>query len=525
MTRLRAAASAVGKLLFSCYASVRQAGSRNDLNRAYRAIRGLVWLLLSAFFRRIEVSGLEHVPVTGGGIIVAWHPNALVDPALIFTTFPRRIAFGARHAIFGWPIIGRAARAIGAVPIYRAADLGDSMSEDARREANRKSLESMTRAVVSGNFTALFPEGLSHDDPSPRALRPGAARLYYQAVRETPPAGTPPVLLPVGLHYDDKKLFGSGVVIIYHPPLELDPMLAEPPPLQAGEDERRARYVALTQEVESTLKNIVHATDKWEINYLLHRARKLVRAERAARAGARLPPPSMVERVLAFRRLWTGYNELRATRPDEVQRLLARIRRYDTELEALGLDDHELDAPPGNSKLLGDIVLALCALFAYLVMPPVLVVGYLVNAPPALGVWAIAKWRSRADKDEATIKMLAGLVAFPLAWLVASVAMVAAVVRFGRLSDIWSPGGSMLAAAAFGLCALGALLTVHYQRFAIRTLGRLRLRATHAYQAPSLQRLRAERSALCDDMLRLAGDLDLPGQVLPDGRILDERTL
>ncbi len=71
-------------------------------SNAVRVVRFLVGL----FFRRVEVAGIEHVPATGGGLIVAWHPNALVDPGLIQAHFPKQIVFGARHGLFKLPILG-----------------------------------------------------------------------------------------------------------------------------------------------------------------------------------------------------------------------------------------------------------------------------------------------------------------------------------------------------------------------------------------------------------------------------------
>ena len=81
-----------------------------------RAAR-LVSFLLGLFFGRMEVTGTEHVPESGGGILIAWHPNGLLDPALIISTCPRAVVFGARHGLFSWPIVGRVMKALGTVPI------------------------------------------------------------------------------------------------------------------------------------------------------------------------------------------------------------------------------------------------------------------------------------------------------------------------------------------------------------------------------------------------------------------------
>jgi 1-acyl-sn-glycerol-3-phosphate acyltransferase len=492
------------------------------VSRSYRALVFAVRGLLHTFFRRIEVSGLENVPASSGGLIVAWHPNALVDPALIFISCPGQVVFGARHGIFSWPVIGRIVRAIGTVPIYRAEDSPGTATDDQRRSANQESLEALAAAVARGAFTVLFPEGLSHDDPSPRELKTGAARIYYQSVAETPPGKAPPVLLPVGLHYDEKHLFGSSALIVYHPPLVLDAELSTPPPPAAPEEDRRAQYRALTEKIEESLKNIVYATENWKLHHLLHRARKLVRAERAVRAGVRLPQPTMAEQVLAFRRLWTGYNERIQSHPDQVKQLLNRIRRYDRKLAALGIDDHELDSKPTAATGWNDALLVLQTLLVFVLLPPLVLFGLLVNVPPAVLVWLISKRRSQFEKDEATIKIFAGSVAFPVAWV------LVAVITAGTAGDLLASNGANVATSlsvgfiAFLAGAFGGYLTLHYARLAVLTIRKIRLRIMHRDHAAAFASLRATRSELCDEVLELATGLDLPGTVLPDGRVLDD---
>ena len=50
----------------------------------------------------------------------------------------------------------------------------------------------------------------------------------------------------------------------------------------------------------------------------------------------------------------------------------------------------------------------------------------------------------------------------------------------------------------------------------------IRLRGKHADEVESLERLRLERGEICDQMVRLATGLDLPGTVSADGRVIDE---
>jgi len=394
----------------------------------YRVAVSFVRWLLRIFFHRVEVTGLENIPEDGGGLVVSWHPNAIIDGGLVLAHFPRQIVLGARHGLFAWPVLGRLMRALKIVPVYRRQDFASS-DEEMRREANRKSLDVLAEAIAGGKFAALFPEGDSHDEPFPKELKTGAARLYYRARDLTPENAPPPVIIPIGLHYDQKRLLGSRVLVAIHPPLELDETLSAPPAQNASS---REQYRRLTEELELVLHQVVHATESWQQHHAMHRGRKLLRAERAHRAGASPPCPDMKERVLAFSRMWTGYNTRIGTHPKEIEQLFARVREYDEDMRELGLHDHELDSSPRLASPWLGAILVLQVMLVYLLLPPILILGYIVNMPTALAVLLVSKKAARKQKDEASLKLVAGAIAFPITWLV--VALLVALSAIGSSS-------------------------------------------------------------------------------------------
>jgi len=494
----------------------------------YRVAVSLVRWVLRVFFRTTDVTGLENVPEDGGGLVVSWHPNALVDAALILSFFPRRIVFGARHGLFTWPFLGRLMRALGTVPIYRRQDVPGN-DDNARQVANQKSLDALAGAVAGGSFAALFPEGDSHDEPAPTELKTGAARLYYRAceLALASPSGdsarTPPVIIPVGLHYDKKRVFGSRALVAFHPPIELTATLAEPPGSEASHEERRTRYRELTDELESTLREVVHATESWQHHHGLHRARKIMRAERAHRAGATLKRPDMKERVLAFSRLVAGYNERARTHPEEVEHLFERVLEYDEDLRELGIEDHELDASPRLASPWLAAILLFQAMLVYLLLPPILILGYVSNLPAALTVWGVAKSAARQHKDEASLKLVAGVIAFPLTWIV--VALLVALGNRG-LQMIYPdvPGAPVVTGlVAFCLSAVGAYVALNYQRYARQTLRSINVRLTRFRRKRALARLRLERGELYDAFVELGRGLELPGTITTDGRVIHSK--
>lgn len=483
-------------------------------HRAISAVR----LLLRAFFRRIEVSGSENVPKTGGGIVIAWHPNGLVDPALILTSFPRRIVFGARHGLFRVPGLGALMRSLGTVPIYRAED-NSASNPGVRREANRQSLEALAQAIALGSYSALFPEGVSHDDPQPKALRPGVARLYYRARQLADGAGPVPVIIPAGLHYDDKHVFRSTALVRFHPPLELPADLALTPTENEDPKLLEERTRRLVEVIERTLWEVVGATDDWRLHQAIARGRKLVRAERAARAGLEPGRPPMLERTIGFARVRAGYLARLQSHPEEVTRLRRRVEEYDADLRVLRLDDHDLDRNPRWASPWLAVLLGLQLASVFFLLPPIVLVGYIVNLPPVAALWLLARLFSRKAKDEATVKLLGGVVLFPLTWTLAGALAVyahdtlrATLVRLPQ-DPVWA------FVAAFSFAALGGVVALRYLRLAREAARSTRVRLTRRIRQRAIARLRAERAAICDELLHLAEGLDLPGRVQIDGRV------
>jgi 1-acyl-sn-glycerol-3-phosphate acyltransferase len=494
---------------------------------AYRRLRRFVGLLVKAFFRRVEVVGLENLPSDRGGVLVAWHPNGLVDPALILSAFPGAVVFGARSGLFRLPILGRLVHALGTVPIYRRegsrGEMGEvpAAPEEERRRRNDASLDALADRLASGSFSALFPEGMSHDAPGLIQLKTGAARLYYRA-RARAAIGRPaPVLVPVGLHYDQKRVFRSKALVVFHPPMQLPPSLDVSPDPDPDSEAARDLARRLTERIEQELKSVVLETDSWEMHDLLHRARKLIRAERAHRAGRDPGGASMDERIVGLSRVWVAYRERARTDPEQVAKLRTRVTRYDRDLRSLGIEDHELDQPPPVLRPGFLLLLASQVISVFLLLPPLLLVGYAVNLPTALLVSLIARRVGKEQKDIASLKLIAGAVLFPVTWALWGW-MAASLAGSARVQALlpWLPANALLAGGLMVvLCVVGALVMLLYLSLARATWRALRIRLTRETRARAFLRLGVERSRLCDTLLALAEGLELPGVVRPDGAV------
>jgi hypothetical protein len=216
-----------------------------------------------------------------------------------------------------------------------------------------------------------------------------------------------------------------------------------------------------------------------------------------------------------------AYRELVRRAPEAVAAYQRRLERYDGELRSLGVKDHELDEPPTRKGLVWVRTL-LQVVSVFVLLPPILLVGCVMNALPtmlvSLGARG-ARWKGKEEKDIATIKLLGGLVVFPATWALWGWLAV------WRADDLraalpWLPDSTAaLGAIAWALGIAGAIVMMLYIPLAVLALHALRVRVTRGVGARALLRLREERAQLCDDLLELAEGIELPGAVGRDGRV------
>jgi 1-acyl-sn-glycerol-3-phosphate acyltransferase len=110
----------------------------------YAFAKGIVGGLVRPLLR-LRVVGSEHVPPTGGLIVVANHISNL-DPPLLGAAFPRPVLYMAKKELFAIPLLGTLIANLGAFPVDRAA-------------GGTAALRASLRLLKAGNCVGVFPEG------------------------------------------------------------------------------------------------------------------------------------------------------------------------------------------------------------------------------------------------------------------------------------------------------------------------------------------------------------------------------
>ena len=365
-----------------------------------------MWLLpvLSALARiashiyyRVRFTG-PAIPA-GPVLLVANHPNSLIDPTLVVAAGSRPVRFLAKAPLFSDWKIGWLVRAAGAIPVYRRAD------DPSQMEKNEDVFRAVIDVLARGAVVGIFPEGISHSDPSIAPLKTGAARIALGAATHM---NRTPSIVPVGLSFRAKEIFRSDAYVVRGFPLAWGDLASRGP-----DDAEAVRE--LTSRIDTALRSVTVNLTSWEDHPVVECAVRVWEAEQRtqSRDAERLSRMEFTSATLA---------RVRATNDPLGLELVADVRRHDRRLRWLVLRPSDLVADVGADRavtwaarrlfLLLPLGIVLALVGAVLFWVPYQLTGIIVN-------------RLQLKQDvQSTWKLLIGFVLY-LAWLVALVFMIA----------------------------------------------------------------------------------------------------
>lgn len=376
----------------------------------------------SRIYYRFEVSG-PPLPKDGPLLVFANHPNSLFDPALVAAAARRPVRFLAKSTLFAHPWVGWLVRAAGAIPVYRRGEA------EGAAELNVSVFEAVFEELGRGAAIGIFPEGISHSEPSLAKLKTGTARIAlgsWERHRRVFP------LIPVGINLRDKGVFRSEAVAIRGEPIRWHDLAA-----RGACDEAAVR--ALTERIETALRQVTVNLERWRDRPLIETAESIWSAELdpAADPGDRARRAEQGARVLA---------DLRRRGERRWQRLARELTLHRRRLRRLGLQPADLDARVDLASAAGWAARRL-----HLLAPPVVAIALLSVGlfwlPYRVTDLAVAAARPASDQ-RSTYKLLAAVPIYllwiallvTLAWrylgAVTALALVAAAPPIG-VAGLW----------------------------------------------------------------------------------------
>jgi 1-acyl-sn-glycerol-3-phosphate acyltransferase len=360
------------------------------------ALAQLARLAVGLVTRRVEVIDADRIPADRPVLVVANHFNGFVDPLVVVHVLRRLPRFLAKSTL--WKILPlRPLLALaGIIPVHRRSDGGGG-------DANVASFEAAEKALRARQVVAIFPEGITHDEPRLATIRTGAARIALGA-RASGAAGL--AIVPIGLVFEDKVAVRTRVLARVGEPIDLD-AVAESLPDADGrlDDDDREAVRALTDLLTDALRRVTpDYADRWQ------HAELALAADIALRPEPRSPhdPVPLVDRERLAQRLVSSNHE------DDVR---LATQRYATRLHLVAVDDGDLLAQGGVVGWVRRLVtIGILLGFGYLLLLPALVPSIIPAA-----IVAVVGSQPASPVTKGTVRVLLGFVLFLATWITVAV--------------------------------------------------------------------------------------------------------
>ena len=439
-----------------------------------KIIVALVRLALRIYFQRIEVTGVEHVPLDTPVIFVLNHPNALVDPVFLLCLAPRDVSFLAKAPLFRMPVIGYLVKQLDSLPVYRHQDEGADVTK------NQETFVAARKLLARGGTIGICPEGVSHDAPGLKPIKTGAARISLAAVSTGEVNNLK--IVPAGLYYTSKTRFRSDALLYFGNPIDVEPVTLEPdgtPPREA------VRH--LSNQIEKALREVILDAKHEEELQTTARAERIFSS--ASNDGE---AESLKDELRLQQRFIKAYPIVQQRQPDRLRRLETRMMRYEEELNQAGVDTEEL-SPPGSTLRVFAAIVRRSILFLLMLGPAL--VGTITHYPAyKLGGFLATRFSRDSDDVISTIKIISAMLLFPLTWIVLTI--------LAYMYSGWVP--AVLTLLVIPAC--GYVAIVFFEELD-KSIAGLRVLMFFLVRRKFFVRLLAERNAIKNEIIALGKDI------------------
>ncbi len=172
----------------------------------YRILKILMRIGINLYYSEIKVRNEKYLDHPGPMIIIANHPNTLVDALLIGIISPRPIYYMTKATFFNSKWKMKILRSLNMIPVNR--------STEAKTEGvnNASTFEECYRLLSEGKTLVIFPEGNSQMELLLRQLKSGTARIALETELRNDGQLNLKVV-PVGLMYTQGEKFRSSIMV------------------------------------------------------------------------------------------------------------------------------------------------------------------------------------------------------------------------------------------------------------------------------------------------------------------------
>lgn len=384
----------------------------------YTFLRPFVYFSLNIYYR-IDLKGLDKIPLNKPFILAPNHSNGFVDPVILPVYLPNKVRFFARGDVFKGKIAKWVLNQLNTSPMYR-------MQEGyAEIKKNDKSFEECRRLLSENKAILIFPEGLCVQQRRVQPLKKGLSRIVFQTL-ESMDYSKDILVIPVGMNYQSAPRFRSKVFVEVGNPISIK--LFE----ERYKQDKVRTINEFTKTLEVKMKETAYHINNPENDSLVANIEELYTHHLLKDKG--LDSKQLKNHSIASAEIIEMVNVLDVKKPELISALKTKLDSYIKLLNANKLRDHLLREESINKMNFGTFFLEY--LIIYLGMP-IYFIGLLLNFPPYLLAKNFANKKVRKKEFYASFRANLSLIFWSIYFFILLL-IVALVFRNWSLLGIFA---------------------------------------------------------------------------------------
>jgi 1-acyl-sn-glycerol-3-phosphate acyltransferase len=238
----------------------------------YSFLKVLVRFTLKIFFRKIFITGIDHIKSDRPQLVASNHPNGFLEPLIMACFFPKPLHFLVRGDVFENPLLRPLLKSTNQIPIYRFRDGFSKLRE------NSQKMDESIQVLLDKKNLLIFSEGNTESIKKLRPLQKGISRIAFHTVEKDIDLDLE--ILPIGINFTYPAMFDETVMLKVGKPLKVREYMD-----QYVRDNKTGHENLLDDLFIAMKKNIIHLEDQKRIKIF----EKLVILVRSRNPYAYLP--------------------------------------------------------------------------------------------------------------------------------------------------------------------------------------------------------------------------------------------
>lgn len=377
----------------------------------YRALKILIQFGIKLFYKEVKIVNAVHLDHNGPVILIANHPNTLMDAWMLGLASKRPIYFMAKATFFNTKFKRWLLSRLNMIPVNRAVD------GKIKGVSNQDSFEACYQLLEQGGVLAIFPEGTSFQERKLRELKSGAARIAIEAERRNEGLLNLRVI-PVGLFYSDAEKFRSQVQIEIGKPIEINKFLSQ-------ENAVKQLTYQFKLALESVIPTPAFDENEKEVESLVN----LMWARRYFQFR------KVNSKAQMYEEMQRKIDEISLTKPYEWKRLMQQVSALQWKLKKLNLPEAILRKSLYYKVVRDKIIFN--SLIQILLLP-ITVIGFIVHFIPYKLTDFILVYKVKDIEYHAPLGVLLGFILYPLTyWGIIEIVQIFIKLPFVYLLIYW----------------------------------------------------------------------------------------